>query len=106
MEELSYVIQQIKENNMLIIYFYSGEKCSVCSVLKDKIREIDKEYKNIKTIYINIDILPKISSYYSVFTVPTILLFIEGRETLREGRYTSILELRKKINRYYKLLNN
>lgn len=63
-----------------------------------------KKYEKIEFIKIDIDLNPKIASKYSVYTIPTILLFIEGKETIREARFISLLDLDNKINRYYNLL--
>ncbi|GAA0738061.1 hypothetical protein GCM10008906_15000 [Clostridium oceanicum] len=63
-----------------------------------------KKYEKIEFIKIDIDLNPKIASRYSVYTIPTILLFIEGKETIREARFISLLDLDNKINRYYNLL--
>jgi hypothetical protein len=40
---------------------------------------------------------------YNMFTIPGILLFIEKKETIREARNISIIDLNSKISRYYKL---
>ncbi|MGO5094074.1 thioredoxin family protein [Clostridium sp. LCP25S3_F10] len=106
MEEINnidYIENIIKDNSIVLIYFSSDEKCNVCTVLKDKINVIGEKY-NIKTFNINIDKFQKVSGRYNVFTVPTILLYVYGKEVLREGRYTSLIEFDEKIKRYYDLI--
>ncbi len=106
MEEINnidYIENIIKDNSMVLIYFSSNEKCNVCTVLKDKINVIGEKY-NIKTFNINIDKFQAVLGRYNVFTVPTILLYIYGKEVLREGRYTSLIEFEEKIKRYCNLI--
>ncbi|WP_251859953.1 thioredoxin family protein [Clostridium sp. Marseille-Q2269] len=101
---MSYVQNIIRENSMVLIYFSSNDKCSVCTILKDKIITIAKKY-NIKAFHINIDTLQDVSGEYNVFTVPTTLFYIDGKEVLREGRYISLVEFEQRIKRYYNLYN-
>lgn len=75
--------------------FSSNEKCNVCTTLKDKVNAIGKKY-NIKVFNVNIDNFKEASGRYNIFTVPTTLFYIEGKEILREGRYTSLIEFEKK----------
>jgi len=61
-------------------------------------------YPKVKSIKISIDEFPSLRAEFSVFTAPTILLFTQGKETLRESRFIVINELDKNINRYYSLI--
>lgn len=61
-------------------------------------------YPKVKSIKINIDESPSLCAEFSVFISPTILLFTQGKETLRESRFIIINELDKNINRYYNLM--
>src|SRR6056297_82944 len=92
----------IKSNNKCLIYF-SSPSCSVCKSLLPKIKKLIKNYESIKMAYVNIKDVPAVGGKYSIFTMPTILFFINGKETLRESRFISITDLKYKIERYLKL---
>ncbi|AVQ44570.1 MULTISPECIES: thioredoxin family protein [Clostridium] len=98
-KNIDYVENIIKHNSMVLIYFSSNEKCNVCTILKDKINVIGEKY-NIKVFNVNIDNFKEASGRYNIFTVPTTLFYIEGKEILREGRYISLIEFEEKIKRY------
>lgn len=93
----------IKENNLALIYI-SLEECSVCKVLMPKVEKLLKKYDKIKSIKVDMDQTPAISGKFSVFTIPTIILFIHGEEYIRESRFISISELDTKIQRYYDIM--
>lgn len=93
----------IKENQMALLYFGS-ESCNVCNALRPKVEEILKNYPEIKSTYVDSEKSLKLSSAYNIFTIPVILLFIDGKEILREARYISIMDLNNKISRYYEML--
>lgn len=93
----------IKGNDMVLVYF-GNSSCGVCTDMKPKVESMVRNYSKIKSIYIDADKSKKIAIGYNVFTIPAILFFVEGKETIREARYISILDLEKKISRYYNFL--
>lgn len=92
----------IDENDMVLIYFGS-DTCSVCVDMKPKVEKILERYPKIKAVEVEIDKSMKLSTNYNIFTIPAILLFIDGKESIREARYISMEGLEQKINRYYNL---
>lgn len=92
----------IKENEIVLIYF-GNKTCGVCNVLKPKVEKILNNYPKIKSIEIDVEKHLEISSQFNIFTIPAILVFIEGKENIREARYLSIDDLENKIKRYYEL---
>lgn len=93
----------IKENRISMVYF-SSNNCSVCINLIPKIEEILKPYPMIKCRKVEIDKVTEAIGTFSVHTLPCILLFIDGKEIIREARFISIMELKEKIERYYELV--
>lgn len=87
-----------------LVYFSAGD-CSVCRELKPKIDELKGDFPQMGFAEVNLsrDIEP--SAAFSVFTVPAVIVFAEGRETVRMARNISVYELKEKLYRYYKLLN-
>ncbi|MPN50903.1 hypothetical protein SDC9_198543 [bioreactor metagenome] len=44
------------------------------------------------------------SGEFMVFTVPTLILFAEGKEIARQGRFINFDELEFEVNRWYEFL--
>ena len=95
----------IKENEITLLYF-GNKTCDVCNVLKPKIENILSNYPKIKSIEIDVEKYIEISSQFNIFTILAILVFIEGKENIREARYLSVNDLDNKIKRYYELFYN
>lgn len=93
----------IKNNTIAMIYFAS-ESCSVCSALLPKIEKMITKFPKLKISKIKIDEFTKASGQYSIFTLPAILVYIEGKEIIREARFISVEMLEKNIERYYDIL--
>ena len=96
--------ESLRQGKAVLTYF-STDACSVCKVLKPKIAEMCAEYfPELGLVYVRSDALPEIAGQYSIFAAPTIVVFFEGRETIRKSRAIGVDELRQEIERYYRLL--
>ena len=88
-----------------VCFYLSTPECSVCKVLKPKVIEMIKNnFPGLKFHYVDLTKAKEISGQLSVFSVPTILVYFEGKETIRVSRNIHLEELREKIDRYYKLI--
>ena len=57
------------------------------------------EFPAIKPIQVSADDIPEVASQFTVFTVPALLLFVEGKEVIREARFVVMEELHRKFQR-------
>jgi len=96
---------ELREKNAGILFYFSNETCNVCKVLKPKIYEMLQEnYPEIPFYYVDISLTPDISAQNSVFTIPTLIVFFDGKETIRKSRHIGVDELKDAISRPYKIL--
>jgi len=101
LEELESIIRE----EIGVLVYFSGEDCNVCHALRPKFKELfDKKFPKIKQIYLDAHKNPKISAQFRVFSVPTMLVFLDGKEFIREGRAVSLHQLEDKLSRFYNLL--
>lgn len=95
--------KEISTGEPVLIYF-SGKACSVCQVLKPKIEdEISKNFPKMKIYEVKADISKEIASNFSVFSIPTILVFFDSKEFFREGRNISVSRFVEELKRPYHL---
>lgn len=96
--------QLLAEESAVVAYF-SHDECNVCKVLKPKLSEsLSERFPKVKQVYINIKNTPEIAGQYSIFTVPVVLLFLEGQENLRKSRNFGIGEVMDYIERPYSII--
>jgi hypothetical protein len=93
----------IKDNTIAMVYFAS-EGCSVCGVLLPKIEQMIIKFPKVKISKVQVDKFTQAAGQYSIFTLPAILVYIEGKEAIREARFISVEMLEESIERYYELL--
>lgn len=100
-------LQNTIRSEVGILLYFSGENCNVCHALRPKFKELfDKEFPQIKQIYLDAHDNPEISAYYQVFSVPTMIVFLDGREFVREGRAVSMHKLTEQLNRPYTMMTD
>ena len=98
-------VQNIIREEVGVLLYFSGERCNVCHALRPKFKELfDSEFPLIKQIYLDAHENPEISAHYQVFSVPTMLVFLDGREFVREGRAVSMHKLTEQLMRPYKMM--
>jgi len=104
LSNLDETIEVINTGNPVLIYF-SGENCSVCKVLKPKIEEeIKKNFPLFKTYEVKTDIHKEITSHFTVFSIPTMLVFFDKKEFFRKGRNMSVPLFIEELKRPYNLM--
>jgi thioredoxin 1 len=87
-----------------LLAYFSHDQCNVCKVLKPKVEELLAEkFPKIKPIYCNTKSAPEIAAAQSVFAVPTIIVWFEGKETYRFSRNVGLQELEAALSRPYAL---
>ena len=93
----------IAENEMVLTYFTTND-CNLCKDLFPKIEKMLLQYPNVVGIRAETNEEMQIIGTYNVFTVPTIILFVEGKETIRRSRQIAIGEFSDDMNRYYQMI--
>ena len=86
------------------VFYFSHDKCNVCKVLKPKIYNLLKsDFPKLEMFYCDTELFPEIAGQNSIFTVPTILVFFDGKEFIRKSRNIGVDEFKNEIERPYKI---
>jgi len=94
-------------DNPAVLAYFSTPDCNVCKVLKPKVKELlSSDFPEMRFVYIDCNKHPDIAAQQNVFAVPTIVVYFDGRETIRKSRSFGVGELRDSLNRPYQLLFN
>ncbi|MCP3850025.1 MAG: thioredoxin family protein [Gammaproteobacteria bacterium] len=106
MQTIENIENTIKENLAVMVYF-SAPGCNVCKVLKPKLLEaLDKNFKAFEVESVDIKDEETIAPHFGVFTIPTVLIFLDGKEFLRKSRHMSITEIVSEIKRPYDMMTS
>jgi len=98
-------LQQTLQSAPAVIVYFSTPNCNVCTILKPKvIALISNDFPQIQFHYVDCLQQPEIAAQFSVFAIPTVLVYFNGKETFRLSRNFGIAELSEKLRRPYQLL--
>lgn len=96
---------QMIQNEKLVFLFLYGEHCSVCHGVLPQIKPMIDGYNEIEAVQADIEKLPALSGEFTVFTVPAVLLFLEGKEVSRFARFIEKDKLKHQIDKILDALN-
>ena len=100
-------VEELIANELGVLLYFSTPTCNVCKALKPKIiEEFKKHFPLIKLVFIDSTILPEVAAKYNVFSVPTILLYLDRKEFAREGRNISIPLFINRVKRVYDIMTS
>jgi thioredoxin-like negative regulator of GroEL len=88
----------------MALLYCSQPSCNVCKSLLPKVEELLKGYKKVSSLYVDLDEIQEFAGQHTVFSMPTVLFFAEGKEQFRLVRAFGINELKEKIDKIYKFL--
>lgn len=98
-------LQSTIRSEVGVLLYFSGENCNVCHALRPKFKDLfDSEFSQIKQIYLDAHENPEISAHFQVFSVPTMIVFLDGREFVRQGRAVSLHQMTEQLKRPYSMM--
>jgi thioredoxin-like negative regulator of GroEL len=98
-------LQQFTDGSTISVIYFSNEACNVCKVLKPRIIEmLNMQFPKAAFAYVDIEKSPVISGQYRVFTIPTIDIYVEGREHARFSRNVTMHDFEAAVRKPYDML--
>jgi thioredoxin-like negative regulator of GroEL len=92
-------------NNTAVLVYFFNNGCAPCKVLRPKVQVLlETEFPEMQFILIDTENSPSTAAEYGVFSSPTIIVFFENKEYIRESKNISISELQSKIDRFYSMI--
>jgi thiol-disulfide isomerase/thioredoxin len=94
-------IEHFVNNHHLAFLYISKTHCSVCHALLPKVQKIMEKFPKIQMAFVNVDNVPNIAGHLSIFTAPVLILYVDGKEVLREARFVHVEQFKKKVEKIY-----
>ncbi len=102
--ERSTELQQAICNEKILIVQFGSAACAPCHSIRNKIDTWCDAVKDVSSLYIPVEKFSELAAQSSVFTVPTILVYVEGKLTVRESGYFGLDSILQRVQRYRELL--
>ncbi len=92
-----------RENPAALVYFHAPG-CGVCDVLLPRVAALAETFPRLALADIDTVETPAAAAAAGVFTVPTVIVWFDGRESLRFARAFSMHHLTEAMRRPYEML--
>lgn len=94
----------ISENTFAAVMFTSPD-CSVCDPVKTSLGQLkERSLMHLTLGEVDISKVPMAAGQYSIFTLPGLLVFANGKEAIREARFFHFDQLEKQLIRLQDML--
>ena len=90
-------IELVINRNRLCLFYVKAPGCGVCNVMFSKVGSLTENYPQLVSFYTDITEEPLIASRFLVYSGPTVLLILDGKEVYRSSQFIDLKELKRKI---------
>lgn len=97
-------IQDSLNQNEIVVLYFTGSMCGACQVIRSKLEEILRLYPCVKGVQVDAVKYPHVAAVYGVFSLPLFILFVRGKEVVRESKHVDLLKFEQRIVRYQAML--
>lgn len=99
-------IEEYLKKNQLSLLYISRPECTVCHSILPKLLVMLESYPQFHVGHINANVVQQVAERFLVFTVPAIMVFIDGKEYLRTDRFVRFEQLSEQINNMFHFLSS
>ncbi|CDR25500.1 thioredoxin family protein [Staphylococcus argenteus] len=90
----------------LAVVHVMRDQCSVCHAVLPQIEDLMKSYPNVPLAVINQSHVGAIAGELNIFTVPVDLIFMNGKEMHRQGRFIDMQRFEHQLKQINDSLNH
>ena len=98
-------LRNLIESSPILAVQFGTKTCGPCAAIRSKLDDWSRDRETVRYIYVSVEDFPELAAAESVFTVPALLVYVEGRLTIRETGCFSLLDVLNRIERYQTLLS-
>lgn len=93
-------LEQLLSSEPIVLLQFTSPSCPPCTAIRQRITAWGQKKSGFQAYAVPIEDFPTLCGQLGVFTVPTILVYVESRLTLRESGYFSLDDLLQRVERY------
>ena len=86
----------IKEGKVLVDFY--ADWCGPCKMQGPVLEQYDAGTPKAKVVKLNVDALPELAGEYGVFSIPTLILFVNGKEAAKNVGFLPMAPLTRFID--------
>ena len=99
-------VDRFISSNPLSFIYVSHRECTVCHAILPQVKVLMEKFPDIQLAHVDSAEVEEVAERFIVFSVPAMLLFIEGKEYLREARMVHMSLFEEKLQKIYEGYKN
>jgi len=96
-------IERTIADNRLCLFYIKAPDCGVCNVMLDKVVRLADQFPSLTSFYTDITEEPLIAGQFLVYSGPTVLLLLDGKEVYRGAQFIDLEEFDYNIKRFLEI---
>lgn len=97
-------LEHLIQINDIVVVLMSDTSCNVCLVIYSELESISRRFSDVIFASAEVPSMKNLVGQYMIFVYPTIIVFVQGKETTRFERVFSMIDVESALNRYTELL--
>ena len=74
--------KEIKDGVVFVDFFANW--CGPCKMLSPVVEQLSEDIKDVKFIKVDVDVSPEVAAEYGVMSIPTLIIFKDGKEISKQ----------------------
>lgn len=98
-------LERLASEHLALAVYFSAPDCNVCKVLKPRLMEaLELEFPRVQRAEVDVQGARELAAQLQIFSIPTLIILFDGRESQRWVRNIALGEVRREISRPYQML--
>ncbi len=98
-------LESLIQMNEIVVVLMSDMGCGVCLAIYPELEAMSQRFPDVIFSFADMAINKKLVGQHMIFVYPTIIIFVQGKETVRFERVFSMIDVESTVNRYTELLH-
>lgn len=90
-------LSQLLESEEVLVVYFSSVDCNVCHAVRPKLETLLSDVP-VKIAQVESSKFVEVAGQHLVFAMPTVLIFQEGKEILRESRFIDFEKIERLVH--------
>ncbi len=92
-------VSNLIKNHPFVLLQIGSEHCAPCHTISQKLDKWNQKNSNVEVRYVPIEKYPEMTAQMGIYSVPTILTYVDGKLYQRESGYFSLDQLLDRFTR-------
>ena len=104
MKALNEPLQELLSSSPVVLLQVGGDDCAPCHAIRRKLDLWLESHPGVTARYVDISAQRALCAQMGIFSVPTVIVYMEGRVLIRKSGYFSLDSLLEQTERYMELM--